>query len=108
MDPGTAMPILAPAGDALLKPGCEIGDSRDSSRVVVAWRRYAIARQLRGAGAHKDTLNLGPSKIETDPQPVLTGWAGHAPLSGLAWRAGKVSAFRPSLVPPPALGRVAS
>ena len=34
-------------------------------------------------GAHKDTLNLGPPKIEADPQLVLVRRAGHAALSAI-------------------------
>ena len=77
MDPGTAIPILALSRNALHERGCEIDDGRDSSRVVIAWRGYAIARPLLRPGAQEDTLNLGPSKIEADLQPVLVGRAGH-------------------------------
>jgi hypothetical protein len=52
--------------------------------VVPALRRsrqargvYATARPLLRPAAHEDTLNLGPSKIEADPQPVLAGRPGY-------------------------------
>ena len=38
---------------------------------------YATARPLLRPAAHEDTLNLGPSKIEADPQPVLAGRPGY-------------------------------
>jgi hypothetical protein len=63
----------------------QIDNGRDSSRVVVAWRRYTIAsRHLRRLGAQEDTLNLRPAKIEADPQSALTRVAGHARLSWLS------------------------
>ena len=46
-------------------------------------RGYTIARQLLRPGAHKDTFNLGPPKIEADPQLVLVRRAGHAALSAI-------------------------
>src|SRR6476620_11454240 len=49
--------------DVLHEPAGEIDNGHDSSRVVVAWRRYTIARHLRRLGAQEDTLNLRPAKI---------------------------------------------
>ena len=44
--------------DALHEPGCEIDNGRDCSRVVVAWRGYAIARPLLRPGAQEDTIDV--------------------------------------------------
>jgi len=83
MDPGTAMPILVPVGMPCMSLAARLTIAAIVSRVVVARRGYAIARQLRRPGAHKDTLNLGPPKIEADPQLVLVRRAGHAALSAI-------------------------